>query len=318
MKEWHVKLDAYYEAVERAERGYQEAMAREALREDLKEGIFSRTLSDLYRFENEEHTLLASGLHGDSLVEREGIFLYERPLAEIGTLADVSELESKEELEALLMEKVSISNRCQNVDGAERELELDEAAHVECIDVLSETEVILRVRSGGELSLRSFSLSEGGLKPTGKLPEEAVHEQMTLFEGENGAQLLYFRNVEHGEHRMSGELYCYADGKETLLAGNAVGCYRTKDGGTVFLLTVDETAGGMAAALTLLDGEERIEVDDEVYPESLRVLEDGRMLYLRGDDLYIWENGESRCLRGDVSAFWVDGAQEYILFTPVI
>lgn len=314
LETWYGQLDAYYAAMNSAEQAYREAMAREMIRESLKGAEQQRTVGELYRFEKGERILLASGLELHSLVESEGIFLYDKLPAEIGPLADVSELESADEALALLEGELSRIERCQNVDGTERVLELEAGAAVERMDVLGGDEVLLRVWSDGELSLRVFERGADGLKPADRVIEGGVHPYMSLFEGENGKELFCFQNVERGNFGVSGALWRCVGGNEELLGENVAECCRTDGGEVLFLLTDLQVGGG---TLTLLSGDgEPVEVDDEVQSGSVQLLEDGKIFYLRKGDLYLWEKGESARLRKDVSAFRVSGAVPLTVFGP--
>jgi len=304
--------DLYAAAYAEYETAYNEWYAieqRKTIAQELKNITSTNSYYSLYVYEDGESKEIAkralnikSGYYSD-------IFVYEKTDEVItDKVADVSELEYAYQVYDL-MDSQEETRRVyyQNIGGVESVLDLEEEEfQVSSVYELNDESVILTLYDGEDSYLYAYTVRDNVLVNGEEITDE--YRNLSLNHAEE--TLYFFTNVDM--EKMEGDLMSYRDGKCTEIASDVSVVYMV--GEKVYTLSDVEMAReysyNRSGEFSLLDKKGKAaKIEDDVDMYSVDFCDENTVVFINGQDLYIYDGKEARRITRDVNNFW---CSEYV------
>lgn len=296
---------------------WNEAQAREYVRQSLKDTSYNQTSLSLYHYTgSDKNEPIATQISSGSRVASasDGIFLYHKVSLEGGKVADVADLDYAGEVRNLLSEGAGDDDWYQNVGGKESVIDLDDVSGIYSIYVLNGKEVVLDVYDeDGVNMLQAFSLGKEALTFTSTI----IDDDFTgpYWGQSSGKDVLYlFADPADDSSGTVGDFSVYRDGKLETIAKEVYGALILDESGATYVVT-DLDSRSYSAELALLKDGKTTTISDEVSGDFI-FLDDTQLLYLSDGDLMLWDGKQERRIARDVEEFWASVSEEYTTYSP--
>lgn len=296
---------------------WNEAQAREYVRQSLKDTSYNQTSLSLYHYTgSDKNEPIATQISSGSRIASasDGIFLYRKVSLEGGKVADVADLDYAGEVRSLLSEGAGGDDWYQNVGGKESVIDLDDVSGIYSIYVLNGKEVVLDVYDeDGVNMLQAFSLGKEALTFTSTI----IDDDFTgpYWGQSSGKDVLYlFTDPADDSSGTVGDFSVYRDGKLETIAKEVYGALILDESGATYVVA-DLDSRSYSAELALLKDGKTTTISDEVSGDFI-FLDDTQLLYLSDGDLMLWDGKQERRIARDVEEFWASVSEEYTSYSP--
>ncbi|MDE7220844.1 MAG: hypothetical protein K2O45_14710, partial [Oscillospiraceae bacterium] len=306
---WTTDWEAYNAAYE----VWSAVESRNYLRQSLKDTPYTVTTYTLNRYENGEKSTLAAELaFYPTFSAGAGVYLYARSEQEISAVCDVQDLAYSSDIYGMM--DAAERSWYQNVGGEESPFDLDEDSSLDDLYVLNGNEAVLVVYEDGEALLQTYSVDKKGLTFVSTITDDDFSFPVMGRSGGKDA-LYYFTDMD--KDRSTGELICYANGKETSVAKDADRVVLLDDG-TVFKLediSYNDRRSQTEGSLYVVKNGKSERIADDVFVWRTAYLSGSQVAYISDGDLFVWNGKDSEKLASDVTNFWSSSQAGYQSFS---
>lgn len=298
-------------------RAWQQASERETLRQMLMDTPRSQTVYDIYHYTGEAESgpiLTGVRLSTGAASQKDGLFLYAQENAECPKLMDLADLDDMSELYTLLeVERDKNDGGWRLILGdREAEIELEGVTSIPYLAVLNGEEIVLELDRGDERTLVSYAIEGDTLRLNAVIAEGSFSMPYPASASGRDALYLFTETKQDGYGLERGAFCLYQDGRlETVVSG----AYEvlTLENGETYVVTDTNLWTNDVDLVQVTDGEPSA-IANGVLRLSLRFLGDGRLLYIRRGDLYLWDGKKERQIAKGVADIWPSAGKAYTAY----
>lgn len=292
---------------------WQTVQNRDDLRKDLKAKRYQQVSYNLYHYiDKEEDTPIATGIKGMP-TSQNGIFLYHKWNTNKEKMIDIKEVDYLGEI-YLLIESDDKDTWYQNVSDKESEANLRNVVTLNNMYVLNQKNVLLDVYDEKERLLQSYTLGSDSLTYEATVVDVDFTIPYQCEDGKEMEALYLFTNTDQNKNTLDtlGDFCVYKNGQLDTIAHEVYGVILpNKKGMTCAVTDVDQRGN---VELSLIKNGKSTTINEEISAVP-HILDDTEILYLSGDDLFLWNGKKERRIARDIKDFWVSTEQDFSIYS---